>query len=328
MKYFIRNIQAATFILIASISHAYGDYGNPPSFEENQCCYSCQEPSSKGFICADLIYWRAFEGGLDTCVPRRVSDTTTSEGFVTSRFNGRSKDPHFQWEPGFRIGTGYGKACSNLDVEAYWTHFHSNSHGSKNGNRRRWRLNFDVVDVVVGYQTDLNSCFVLKPFAGLRGAKIDQKLHINESPLHEPSSSSSSSTLLDVLITSNRRNKEEFTGVGPLLGVEGDFKIGCSLSLYATGAVSWMYGHFDVRLIENDETEDTQSFCKVTKHLEACVTAADIAFGVRWHKCFCNNMRLVLQLGLEHHRYFDFNRIGAYGDLSFDGVSLSAGVDF
>ncbi len=104
MKYFIRNIQAATFILIASNSHAYGDYGNPPSFEENQCCYSVRNLPARDSYAPTSSIGEPLRGGSTPVFHVEFSDTTTSEGFVTSRFNGRSKDPHFQWNRVFVSG--------------------------------------------------------------------------------------------------------------------------------------------------------------------------------------------------------------------------------
>ena len=47
---------------------------------------------------------------------------------------------------------------------------------------------------------------------------------------------------------------------------------------------------------------------------------------LRWKTCFCKNSFLILQLGLEHHRYFNHNQFCGYGDLSLDGVSFSAAI--
>lgn len=347
MTYFIRKIHVAiTFLLMTSIGYAYGDYSNSSACGESENCCSCQPTccGGKGFISAELLYWRAFEDGLDTCVPSDVSDSVTSDGRVISRFRGRGRDPDFRWDPGFRVGTGYELACSNWGVAAFWTHFHSRAHDSRNhgnsyrsygydyqnhGNERRWNINFDVIDVVAAYESDMGSCFTVRPFGGLRGARIDQKQRLGDfsSSRSDFSNSISSYTSNDFAIIGTK-NKEKFWGLGPLIGLEGDWNIGCGLSLYASASVSWLYGHFDVSLTELEESVDFVDFCHVSKHLDAVVGAFDAALGIRWQKCFCSNMRVILQLGLEHHRYFDYNRMGCYGDLSFDGVNFGAAIEF
>ena len=109
MTYFIRKINVAiTFLLITSIGYAYGDYDNSLSCAESEDCFTCQPVCcGKGFISADLLYWRAFESGLDTCIPSHDSDTVTSEGRVISRFSGKGRDLHFKWNPGFRLASGF-----------------------------------------------------------------------------------------------------------------------------------------------------------------------------------------------------------------------------
>lgn len=324
MTYLIRKIYLViTLILITATGYAYEDDGNLSACGESECCISCQPACcGRGFISADLLYWRAFENGLDACVPRQVSDMVTSDGCVISAFSGKSREPHFQWNPGFRIGAGYEFACSNRDIEAFWTHFYSNAHGSRrNCNEHRWNINLDVIDVVAGYECDLVSCFALMPFVGLRGARIHQKLHIGDF-------SGSCCCIDDDMTIIRKRNTENFLGLGPLIGLEADWNIGCDFSLYAGASVSWLYGRFHVRLLESEMSVDSVDCCDVRKRLDASLASADAEVGISWQKCFCNNMRLILGVGLEHHRYFDFNRMCGYGDLSFDGVNFSAGIEF
>lgn len=314
MTYFMRKIFVA--IMISSVGYAYADYGNALPWGESENCFSCQADCccTQGFISADLLYWRAFENGLDVCVPQSETNTVLPGGVVTSTFKGKARDPRFNWNPGFRLGTGFNLGCSKWDVAAYWTHFYSNSHGG--GNRPHWKIHFDTVDVIVGYDCDLFCCFTIKPFAGLRGAGIRQRLRIRDlstSPIAE---------------SSHTRNKERFFGIGPLIGLEGDWWLGCGFSLYANASVGWLYGNFHVKLNELDRFVDAIDTSRIKKRLDNTLAVADAALGIRWQKCFCNNMRLVLQCGLEHHRYFDYNRFGSYGDLSFDGVNFSGAVEF
>jgi len=330
MTYFFRKMHLAiTFLCTATISYAYADTNNFSSCDENNECIACQ-PSCCGtlFGGVGIVYWRAFESGLDNCVPTDVTDIVLSDGTVISRFKGKSRDPHFEWNPGFRVGIGYEFACRNWDIGALWTSFHSKAHDSNNcGDRIRWNLNFDVVDVIAGYNANLGSCFLLRPFVGLRGATIDQKLHIGEfSSLSSSSIYSSSFSTYSSLI--GNISKERFSGIGPLIGLEAEWNVFCDFSLYIAASVSWLYGNFNVELSQYDEFSYAIDSCRVTKHLNANVTAGDAEIGIRWQKCFCENMNVILQFGLEHHSYFDFNRIGNYGDLSFDGVNFCAIVEY
>jgi Legionella pneumophila major outer membrane protein precursor len=318
MKNFIGKIYVAiAFLMIASMNYAHGDFNNLSTGETGVNC--CESNCCGGdlFISGDFLYWRAFESGLDICVPRHVSDTIEDD-IVISRFNGKGRNPHFKWDPGFRVGAGFEFGSNNWDIGAFWTHFHSHAHSSNDEDELHWKINFDVIDIVAGYNCDLGSCFSLRPFLGIRGARIDQKLHVKEFPLSSD----------DDPITIARNNKEDFRGIGPLLGLEFDWDIGCGFSFYTNASISWLYGNFDVKFFESDITEGFSDFFRVKKHPNANLAAADAALGVRWRTCICENMQLVLQLGLEHHRYFDYNRFGNYGDLSFDGANFSVGIEF
>jgi hypothetical protein len=314
MKCFFRKINLSiTLLLITSAGIAYGDYSKSPECGKGENYNSCSPaPCGKEIISIEALYWRAFEGGLDTCIPEEFSDIVTSDGIVISRFNGRGRDPNFTWNPGFRVGIGYEFDCSNWDIGASWTHFYSHAHDENNETELRWNVNFDVIDIIAGYEIDLSSCFSMRTFVGLRGAKIDQVVHINEFDL----------------ITIDNDNKEKLLGIGPLIGLEAEWNIGCGFSVYTNVSTSWLYGHYDVKLSEFEESEDTINFCEVKKELDASLASADAGLGIRCHKCLCGNLRVLLQLGLEHHRYFDYNRIKECSDLSFDGVNLSFGISF
>jgi hypothetical protein len=287
---------------------------------EDSCCAPCQ-PCGHGFIGAELLYWRAFQDGLDICVPTDVSDTVLSDGRIISNFEGRSKDPNFEWNPGFRLGAGYEFACSNWDVGAIWTHYNSKAHRSfSDENRLRWHVDLDVVDLLVAYQSDFDSCFSLKPYLGLRFARIDQKLRLGEAP-----DATTFAITDETLLGTN--NKHKFTGAGPLIGLEADLQVACGFSLFVDGAVSWLYGRNDVRLTNSIATIDVIDFSNIKSKTISTLMVADASFGIRWQTCICAKP-IFLELGYEHHRYFDYSRIGNCGDLSFDGLRLGAGIGF
>lgn len=322
MTPFIKKINLA-FGLFCTIStgYCYADM-NAKACVENPCYCPCQPPRGQGFIGAELLYWRAFQEGMDICIPTEVSDTLLSDGRIISTFEGRGKDPNFEWNPGFRIGAGYEFACSNWDVGALWTHFNSKAHRSLcDENKLKWHINLDVIDLIVAYQSDFNSCFSLRPYLGVRVARIDQKLRLGGIP-----NPTNFATFGENLFGTH--NKHNFVGVGPLFGFEVDLQVACGFGLYANGAISWLYGKNDVRLTHSTATIDVIDFCSIKNKTISTLMAADASFGIRWQTCFCDNKQFFVQLGYEHHRYFDYSRIGKCGDLSFDGLNLGMGVGF
>lgn len=311
-----------TALLTSAVCHAQGYDGYYPSYGNSaDCCYQAPECAptcapaccAEYFIRADLLYLRAYEGGLEVCGPSESSDVINTDGSVTSAFRGKVDDLNFKWDPGYRIGAGY--RTNSWDVELYWTHLYSKADRHGHEHSARWNLNFDVVDFLIGSDFYSSDCFTVRPYIGVRGARIRQRLH-------------SFASETDRGTTDIARNRERFNGVGAITGFDAIWKLNCGLSLYADAAISCLYGRYRVRLDEAHTFPNAEDFCESRKHLQAVALVLDSAAGIRWEKCFCDNKRFMLSLGVEQHRYFDHNRMGCYGDLCLTGVVLSGGFGF
>lgn len=347
MAYFFRMKYVVTVLLLmcGSLSDGYGYYKNewtrracqpcgyysdewtstpcqPYGYYSDECMTPecCECSCNTGYISAELLIWRPFLGGLNQCIPTSQTDTVTPGGQVVSSFIGKGRDPLFLWNPGFRVSTGSELFDSNSDLEASWTHFQSHATGSRDiGDALRWDIDFDLVDLTVGYDFELGHCSAIRPFGGLRGAGIIQKLTIT---------GSTGSVAGGDLTTLNVNNKETFYGIGPLIGLEADWKFWRGFSLYSSVSFSWLYGEFNVKLINSEASVDALNSSDIRKDLNSIVAGTDASVGIRWRRCFIRSTQLILQIGLEHHQYYDFNRMGSYGDLSFDGLNFSAAIEF
>ncbi|CDR34247.1 Lpg1974 family pore-forming outer membrane protein [Criblamydia sequanensis] len=309
-------------VVTNSVGCAFGDYYNYSDCQDNNNCYSCEpcQPAccGRGYIGIELLYWRAFNSGFDVCIPGDVSTVVTPQGTVITDTSGRWIEPDYKWKPGFRIGAFYEFGDCPVFVGSLWSHLRSHSDGSRNENSIRWDVDYDVLDLIVGYDYDLNSCVGLRPYAGLRYARIDQKIQLDGFSLE--------TALVEDFFLIDVNNRQDFTGIGPLIGIEGDVGIGCGFSVYANLSVACLYGNFKVHFHEFEQTIDTISFCNARRNQDASIAVADAGVGIRWETCYCNT-QLILQLGLEHHRYYDYNRL-CHGDLSFDGVNFSIGIEY
>jgi hypothetical protein len=313
MTYFFRKTDVIRTLLSALVCYAPGLSADTSSCYLPDCCPAsfCEHV----FIEGEFLYWRAYQGGLDGCISMENSDETTQNGEVISRFKGKKNDPHFQWRPGYRVGVGF-LSDSCWDMAAYWTNFHSRAEGNRScAQDQRWKLDFQVVDVLVGYKFCVQSCFTFRPFIGVRGAKIDQSVKALQSR---------------AFLSSHvgEHNKEQFSGVGPLFGIEGNVNLGYGFSLYADAATSILYGNYNVNLRKLDLFRGGASFSYLKQRLNGYQTVFDAGIGIAFEACLCSNMRLYMKLGAEHHSYFDFNRLGSHGDLSLDGGSFSAAISF
>lgn len=340
MTYLIKKINVAiTLLLITSLGYAYGDYNNAPAYDDCGNCCSCEPSCGHGFIGAEVLYLRAFEEGLSSACDRTDITNFYDGDTVVSTLRGKTHDPDFQWNVGFRIGAGYEFANSNCGIAACWTHFNSNTHGNHGHNHEHhWKIDFDAVDVIFGYEYKGTDCFGVTPYIGVKYANINQKLRTNFiSTIRDGSGSFSDSSFSDSTsqagsrdrghVTSSGDSKDDFWGVGPLFGLEADWLVGCGLGFYGNVSIATLYGNFHGKSLHTDLFETGTNINHLNRHRQACQFVLDAGIGITWRTCFCGDNYLVLQLGLEEHRYFNQNQF-CCGDLSLDGVSFGAGIEF
>lgn len=307
--------------LFAVVGVASGEANVGFDLESSDPEVCCVSSDSKGgfFFDFEALYLRAYQGGLSSlCDVLETQDTIIGDTTVSHQ-KGHGQEPDFRWDWGFRIGAGYEFACSDCGIRAYWTHFDNSSkkrHQHKR-NENRWKIDFDVADIVFRCDFDLASGATVSPFAGVKIANIQQKLHTHFVGL------------LDTFPTDSFDHvKQRLEGVGPLIGVEGSWDWKCGFSLYGNLDFALLYGNTHVRASETDIFHTGINFGHLKNHKDAYQFVLDMGIGIEWKKCFCGNKFLVVQVGLEDHRYFNHNQFCDFGDLSLDGVKLGVILEF
>jgi hypothetical protein len=316
MKKSFKKIIAMIALMLSTTDFALADYDQGGCIEE-ECTPApcCKERCGGFFLDAGVLYLRAFEGGLSSaCDSTQIIDTTEGD-VVVSELRGKNHDFDFKWNTGFTVGAGY-EFDNNSCIGAFWTNYNSRSSGGRKENQHHWKINFNVVDVLYCYESSWSN-FALIPYGGLRYARIDQ--HLRTHFLN---------TVNAITNSSHGHSREDFSGWGPLFGLEGNWDMGCGFSLYGNVSGSVLFGKFRVRTNSAEVFDTGINRNHLRKNNQACQPVVDIGFGVRWMTSFCNDMILVLQLGLEEHRYFNHNQLCSYGDLSLDGGSFTVGIEF
>ncbi len=319
-------------VLVEEVSENVSDTANVHAEQHfdvqyvDDCNYCCKE-STLPFLAGSLLYLRPFEGGF-VCGggSAQISDTIDASGDVTSVIKGGSEHPHFKWDFGFRVAAGFEVEDKGWDAGVYWTHFDTkeNMHVGKGGSLH-WNLHFDDLDLIIGRKIQRGSCFSVRPFAGLRGDLIKQRISRSLSSTVAITTPTSVSTSVS---TEKDHDKETFIGVGPLLGFEAEFHFTPSWSFYGSIDAALLYGHFLVKFGDQSAFALSTASFKANQSFDTCQTADDATLGIRCRCSLGNALELLLQAGLEHHRVFNFNQIGDYGDLSLDGASFSLGLIF
>lgn len=287
-----------------------------------------QENGAKLYVGGEYLYWRASQEGLSVRT-KTSSREEEKHGNVYSCLNKKSRSLHFKWHSGYRIDLAYQPACSLWGMGARWTHFNpEGNHPHIDGNDIRckegrdrfyWDLKYNVVDLIFDYRFNLCPDLVFRPLIGIKGAKIDQKTCGKQWLVQKN----------DITVF---KNKSIFHGIGPMIGLEADWSVGCGFRFYLSLTGASLYGNSNLHLSKahigfNRCHVDQRDFdcIRSKKNIYGCQGVIDAAIGVRWETtvaCTC----VFVQLGAEHHRYFNHNLFKCRGDLCLDGGTFALGL--
>ncbi len=267
------------------------------------------------------------------------------------------KSPDFDWNSGVRLGVGrYLPNHDKWDISFYTTYFYGEAdtriHGDLSQSRglavsydplatilsekskAEWRMNYFVLDLMLGRQFAMTPRIIFHPYIGLRGALIFTDFQ--------------SRNFGDVIVqsgTSSGRIKvkmdEDFWGIGARAGTNFDYKFTGNWSFLGNFAGSLLYGHFEVE--EKSKTLTTiagaqsLSSVKALNHNDVIRVNLEAAIGFGWEKWFKNNtVRIAPNLQFESTLWFDMNDFFKpttsfaqdHGNLGLMGFSFNLQVDF
>lgn len=372
-----------TAVVVVLTGSAQAEYYDQMQ-NSGECLFLCPvrpicNPCGNLFVVTDLLIWRSSEDGLGYGKKVVVAPSALLGGAPVLKQE-KEKNPQYTWNAGFRIGVGYNSACDGWDVATNWTHFHNRADSSSKSDfvinadglihpfypawlvvdkkgfidevKTNWKFRLDLVDLELGREFYISRSLTLRPFIGLRAARIDQKYHLRgQANEGEPT--------LGVIQSANFTTKTlmncEYRGIGLRTGLDSEWSFGCGWSLYGQAAVSLLYGRFNV--VERFDFEqrneahssNSPSFNDDSKdRFWASRAITDMALGIRWKKYFdCDCLALTVQLAWEQHLFFaqnQFQDVNAglsntilpyrtagqihRGDLSVQGITLSCKLDF
>jgi hypothetical protein len=304
-------------------SYDYVPYeeGMDDNYNNSFCCDS----SYRFSVRADALYWTPRITGLELEFGRTAITQEIIDGTQVLSTREVDLDPKFKWDAGYRVGAGF--ESNNLKAEALWTHFDGNGkRSSSNANTGKVKIKLDQLDLVLSYNTSPGCGYKLAPFIGARFTNI--RTHIN-ALLNTEITLSPISTALE---TRTFNDRQKYWGAGPLFGLQGDVEIGCGFGIYGTAAASLLYGDYKARFNDTDTYSapiSIQVLSRNKRHLHAFDYNIDLALGVSWHTCLCDQFELDLKLGFEQHQYFNQNRLTVgRGDVSFTGGVFSFELGF
>lgn len=123
----------------------------------------------------------------------------------------------------------------------------------------RWKVDYDNVDLTLGRYFFVSRYVAFRPHFGGKASWIDQKKSVD---LHR-AAALDAAQVVDVVYTNSILDvvfgeiadttlciddaKNDFWGVGPMIGIEGKWFLGSGLNLYALASGAALFGRFNVR---------------------------------------------------------------------------------
>lgn len=292
----------------------------------------------------DFLYWECYEDNLDEL--QKIVETDISS--TTTHYKDRIKSPGFQPNVGYRLGVSYNDPCFCLDTQFLWTHFNTSGHKKDKGKNSTYliaplssqafeaqkvdydvHVNLNVYDVEVGHLFCVNPCLDLRPFAGLRGAVVDQSGKVK----------ASATDIKDKIHLENN-----YKGLGVRVGGEVKWLLGCNFSLYGNIAASLLWGNFHLRANEHfsdtdiDEGSDYHYTNRLRENFHSTKQIWDLGIGLSYKMALDCDQILEFRLGFEQHLFFGqskfwvnngfetSDRVKFSGDLAFQGLVF--GLDY
>lgn len=304
------------------------------------------------FVTGDFLYWIAKEEGLEYS----VSGVSTG-GSTVPVAQGRTREPEFEWSPGFRLGIGYTLPKRNWDVGAYWTGYETTArdkftagtpitsfntkfpvldipgpaYSQLESAAVKLTVDYNTLDLLLGREFRVNEYFSMRPSAGLRGAWIDQHYRVEYAtptivpgdPLHR--------LKLD----------NDFSGLGIRAGLDAIWECHRFVSIFGKANMTLFHGWFTTQQTYKNIVANN-IYANVRDEIQRVVSEFDAALGLRVQlgpygalkRCELNAAYEYILYPKQNQmiRFLDDVERGvsmrSLGDLSFQGITLGASLYF
>lgn len=242
----LRKLCALTFVCALNITFADC---------EHSCYDSCESQSQNSYsVTAEYLYWHPAQAGMTYGL--------SVENIVAGPLGAKNKEiqQKSDWGSGFRLGIGADRCHSPCDLSLIWTSFHHTAHssnddpfilgtqllgpinpftlggsGSGAGDAEsNWNLGLDILELDAAYQISSCDCYSFRPYLGIAAVRINQTQKIKYNNFLDTTNA--------VFFNATIKQKNDFQGIGPKLGIQGDVAVGRGFGIIGNLAASFYYG--------------------------------------------------------------------------------------
>lgn len=276
-----------------SSNYANNCYSSPVVSPEKAEC--CEEDSScfciKGFTAGiEYLYWKPCISGLHYAVKGENSLTSSTNKLKYSYVSPSA-------ESGFRIFNTIETSVEGLYIKATYTDLGCESTNCvasqtanavqlsrgqpidrllTNGAKGLWEMKYQTVEVVAGYHNTMD-CVKINAYGGVDVLMLDQKLN-----------GESTDTLTEATRSIAIKQRQQYFGAGPILGVGASFELSNCLSFFLDTNVSLLMGcadEHDKFFYEEDSTREVDRRFKSEDCF--CFPGWHLQFGLSYESSYC-----------------------------------------
>ncbi len=292
---------------------------------------------------AEFLYWRAFEDQLLNILPIYPSVSGSTNIVQTNITSFKTR-----YDPGFKVGLGYDFRYDNWSVNAIYTYYQTRkslslSFDPNSGNfiilptsqlpgsplftgqsvSSKWKLHYNILDGELSRSFFVSRRLALRPFAGIRGAWINQKIDTM-------ASGSVNQTVSTPFIQQHLKH----WGVGPRLGVDTHWLFcDTGLGLFFNASGSLLYSGYNYHFNDEDTTASSTIFYH-TNYRRLC-SNAELFAGLDYAYCWKDSeISLDSYIGYSVNYWWRENELSSLndvfleGDLGLQGLNIGLRVSF
>jgi hypothetical protein len=311
-----------------------------------------QRESRPYVIFADFLYWTARESGADNWALNFSIGSSKEDIDILS--------VPFKWNLGLRCGIDYNLNYNGWDIKGIYTWFLTQGKDRQNsisglsspflGNfyinnadgsniqaspkyaraQVRWTILFNIFDWELGRKYYISSHLILRPFAGLKGGWIQQKIHTK---WLNPINVTSENTFLN----GAENLKNDFWGIGPSIGIDSEWKLGClgkvNYHLFADFSGAILGGRWSFKdIYQNDQPQrvsvDTSNLTGASSMLKAVLGLKCIKKLISNRVSFYARIGFESQVWLNQLQFYSYNTGRLSNPLTLQGAIVDLNFNF
>lgn len=298
------------------------------------------------YLTGDALYWKMFEAGTEfvyTDVNRVLDQASNLQPII-----GKSKKVDFNWNWGYRVGAAYTIPCSAWGTYLNYTHL--DNKGKKSAEQppngvlaplyltytpahtfsalSKWNVSFSTLDLEFGRDFFVSRYLNLRPYVGIRGARINQHVHAHYVDFVDS-------------IDDHVSLKNNFSGVGLRGGLGSQWFFWKRFNFCLDASASLLRGRFKVKFIENATIPFFPTTGILNDRYSALIPNVQFYLGFGWETCACGSWSCAIKAGYESQYWWNQNQIPhsevsirfPYGrriddDLGMHGLTVKGEIDF